>query len=285
MDNKKVVKKPIKKVVKKPVKKITKKPVKKPVKKPEKKPEIFRDIIQNVNVNTPEAQKKRTYTRRKPTVPKQPNIIYSQPQQFQPNNQLAINDLTDKLKQHEKALQKRIDDDLKKNEKKNEIEIKKELGRTTGSIPLIQEIRSSRLNKDADNDLSRFTQQQPPPQTPINSLSSNIPLAPARLFTTKDTRDLISGNLEKRMKKNIEKDEKDEKKRIDDERKQANKIEKERLALINSILKKQEKKEKTSIKNAFNQWKEQLVKRPRGPTPKGKKWNAVTGEWINIINN
>ena len=188
--------------VKKPIKK---KVVKKKVVKQKQKQAQIQNVKQNqkVIINVPETKTKRKYTKRKaPTPTVQPLQLPQQPQQFQPNAQVQLNDLKQQLREREKVLQKQIDDKLKNEQKKDEKIIEKKVEQITGINPLIQEIKSSRLNKDADNFFSNVMQPMPPPPR-ISSLSSRAPIevqaVPETDFIIKEQKKRL--DIENEMKK------------------------------------------------------------------------------------
>lgn len=169
MDNKKVSIKPKVKTKLKVKKKIAVGNVKannKKIKLKQKQKQNQKQVnTQKVTINLSDLKPKRTYTRRKPAVPKQAMVTPTQPQTFQPNNQVLVNDLTQKLKEHEKILQKKIDNELKQNEIKEQKKINKMVHE---SIPDLKDSdidammqhhqnmlkaneKYSGINKDADN--------------------------------------------------------------------------------------------------------------------------------------
>ena len=152
---------PKKRVVKKPVKKP---PVKKPpVKKPPVKKQpinhigLIRDIKHTVTINNnkEEVKPKRKYTRRKaPTPTVQPIQLPQQPQQFQPNAQVQLNDLKQQLREREKEIKKELDEKLKNEQQNTEQEIMQRLG-----------IRNKSEMNNANDFFGRLNEPQPPPET------------------------------------------------------------------------------------------------------------------------
>jgi hypothetical protein len=140
--------------VKKPIKK---KVVKKKIVKTKQKQTQIQNVKQNqkVIINVPETKTKRKYTRRKaPTPTVQPIQLPQQPQQFEPIAQVQLNDLKQQMREREKALQKEIDDKLKRDERTTEQEIIQRLG-----------IRNKSEMNNANDFFGRLNEPQPPPET------------------------------------------------------------------------------------------------------------------------
>ena len=138
--------------VKKPIKK---KVVKKKVVKTKQKQTQIQNVKQNqkVIINVPETKTKRKYIRRNaPTV--QPIQLPQQPQQFEPNAQVQLNDLKQQMREREKVLQKEIDEKLKREERNTEQEIMQRLG-----------IRNKSEMNSANDFFGRLNEPQPPPET------------------------------------------------------------------------------------------------------------------------
>lgn len=236
--------------VKKPIKK---KVIKKKVVKQKQAQAQIQNVKQNqkVIINVPETKTKRKYTKRKaPTPTVQPIQLPQQPQQFQPNTQVQLNDLKQQLREREKALQKQIDEKLKREERNTEQEIMQRLG-----------IRNKSEMNSANDFFDRLNQPHPSPLSSLRNMNDDAPLAPARAFTPKDKRNLLN-EIEKEGA--IKKKEKEIKKMRDEEEK---------------MMKAEKKQRKKELKEA----KKKLIPAPRGAPPKGKMWDGINGGWINKI--
>lgn len=220
MDNKKVSIKPKVKTKLKVKKKIAVGNVKannKKIKLKQKQKQNQKQVnTQKVTINLSDLKPKRTYTRRKPAVPKQAMVTPTQPQTFQPNNQVLVNDLTQKLKEHEKILQKKIDNELKQNEIKEQKKINKMVHE---SIPDLKDSdidammqqhqnmlkaneKNSGINKDADNFFSRMNDDDVPFQFPRRSSSLSAAIAVPESDYMKQQKDESNREIAK-LKANI----------------------------------------------------------------------------------